>query len=554
MTITIPTRNGADSPVLVRRTDSPEESSSRPRLSPTLARSFNPNGPESRERQRTLDVDMAIHLSRARQNSVTSPSAVSPFHPLPSAHSALEHPSLAANQLPSFSEGEEREFEAARAGGPGSAPPTIDAGEDIDAIKSEFPFGDADGSTQAAPAPRDVDMMYAAAPVGPVPAGHRPQVPIAGTEPFLPPVYQAAYGSTFDWGHMEQYASEEKRRLGLDTPNTPPSALRWLDANTPAARRVNGANAGASTSRAALDADGAETVSISGTDNGEGPATAGPSRVRQRKISQSAHVPRAARGPGKKTALFEGIAGAPPPSLTPGGNTVPASSALSSFENIFGGRGGGPPPPGGTPGGMGGHDRPYRFSFYSNALSATIHARSLTELPADGQSFEQLFQGVHPGADAEAAGGPPSATPTQYGSPVQSAMFAPAGQGRRVSTATRPGGFTGPEPVPGYPAMAGPMPSKGGNLSLGANPDGNTWWLDVLNPTDEEMKMLSKVCRGGDARMHVSANVGAGLRDPPAHDRGHSHGGDAREDRAVPELLPRVFPWLRPGPVQPDAP
>ncbi|KIM75035.1 hypothetical protein PILCRDRAFT_79511 [Piloderma croceum F 1598] len=81
-----------------------------------------------------------------------------------------------------------------------------------------------------------------------------------------------------------------------------------------------------------------------------------------------------------------------------------------------------------------GHDRPYRFSFYSNALSATIHARSISELPAEGQSFEDLFNGDH---------------------------------------------------------------SKNGNgnslVGSGGDFEGNTWWLDVQCPTDEEMKMLSKV-------------------------------------------------------------
>jgi len=74
-----------------------------------------------------------------------------------------------------------------------------------------------------------------------------------------------------------------------------------------------------------------------------------------------------------------------------------------------------------------GHDRPYRFSFHSNALPSAIHARSLGELPADGQTFEQLFSGV---------------------------TSPPAGS---------------------------------------SDSDNNTWWLDILNPTDEEMKMLSKV-------------------------------------------------------------
>ncbi|KAH9959833.1 hypothetical protein BC827DRAFT_1134096 [Russula dissimulans] len=124
-------------------------------------------------------------------------------------------------------------------------------------------------------------------------------------------------------------------------------------------------------------------------------------------------------------ALFEGIPGpgAPPASLARG--IAPPLSVVPSFADL----------PSTTGDGVG-HDRPYRFSFYSNALSATIHARTLSELPADGQSFEDLFTGV--GAQGESGGG----------------MHKNFGK-------------TGPE--------------------------GHTWWLDVLSPTDEEMKMLSKV-------------------------------------------------------------
>ncbi|KAH9010427.1 hypothetical protein EDB85DRAFT_2050758 [Lactarius pseudohatsudake] len=37
------------------------------RRSPTISHHFNPMNPDARERQRTLDVDMALYLSRARQ-------------------------------------------------------------------------------------------------------------------------------------------------------------------------------------------------------------------------------------------------------------------------------------------------------------------------------------------------------------------------------------------------------------------------------------------------------------------------------------------------------
>ncbi|KIY52297.1 cora-domain-containing protein [Fistulina hepatica ATCC 64428] len=89
-----------------------------------------------------------------------------------------------------------------------------------------------------------------------------------------------------------------------------------------------------------------------------------------------------------------------------------------------------------------GHDRPYRFSFYSNALSATIHAKSLSELPAEGQS-------------------PVPGTGDAKGSSDQTHKLGAQKSTSAVST------------VP-------------------ADSDVTTWWLDIQNPTEEEMKMLGK--------------------------------------------------------------
>ncbi|KAH9855009.1 hypothetical protein C2E23DRAFT_705677, partial [Lenzites betulinus] len=68
------------SPVRRRRSSGSEinEPSSRPRLSPTLSRSYNPHDPDARERQRTMDADMAMQLSRARSGTIVIPSPVTP--------------------------------------------------------------------------------------------------------------------------------------------------------------------------------------------------------------------------------------------------------------------------------------------------------------------------------------------------------------------------------------------------------------------------------------------------------------------------------------------
>ena len=137
---------------------------------------------------------------------------------------------------------------------------------------------------------------------------------------------------------------------------------------------------------------------------------------------------------------------------------IPEGSLLSSSENL----------PGGT---RGGHDGPYRFSFYSNALSKTIHSRSLSELPAEGQSFEELFTGILP---PELRSGVP-----QSGS---------------VSPGTNGNGSTNGNPADFAVRMGlGDQVKKGNGDS---DPGTATWWLDVMSPTDEEMKMLSHVSGG----------------------------------------------------------
>ena len=130
-------------------------------------------------------------------------------------------------------------------------------------------------------------------------------------------------------------------------------------------------------------------------------------------------------------------------------------SAVPPYEQTFGGdMNGGPsrlPPPLYS---QSAHDRPYRFSFYSNKLSATIHARSLSELPAEGQTFEDLFTGV-------------------------SAPQADKDDQTRGSEQAKPGGENGGK--------------RDNNASDLTGEEDSAWWLDVMSPTDEEMKLLSKV-------------------------------------------------------------
>ncbi|KAK0499719.1 hypothetical protein EDD18DRAFT_860624 [Armillaria luteobubalina] len=414
-----PARGGSP----LRPRDSVSPSDERPRHSPTLIRSFDPNDPEVRERQRTMDVDMAMHLSRARRETIISSPVSSPYETL-----APQDP------ISALSPNEENEIHIA-----------------LGDAEADIAEGDSAGARRQ---PSFVDLR------GHVHQTHDPSLLVSldtNLEPhddpsssaFGLPTYQAnASHSRFDFRTMEEFAETEKATLGISSP-----ATKFV---LPESRNLP--NEGSS------DAAGPSVFTI--------PT---PRTARQRKLSQSNTNPRMRKGIGKKLALFEGNAGAVPPSL-PGrlGMSFGGTQPPSSTDDL----------PAQVPHGPGfgilntGHDRPYRFSFYSNALSATIHARSLSELPADGQSFEDLFSGI-------AAPSPSNATPKNDRS------SAPTQPDRRQSFAPRNGshGYFPPAEKPSY---------DNGNritssMMQNGNFDGSTWWLDVQSPTDEEMKVLSKV-------------------------------------------------------------
>ena len=145
-----------------------------------------------------------------------------------------------------------------------------------------------------------------------------------------------------------------------------------------------------------------------------------------------------------------------------------------------------------------GEERPYRFSFYSNALPATIHARSLSELPTDGQTFEDLFTGrtgtSHDDKQRQ------HDQRNSGSSDTGMSGFKSGGTSPQPSNLGELSGGGGPNPKLSLLAKAtakagmgpgGSPPLKGQPES--DDPEARTWWLDVLSPTDEEMRMLAKV-------------------------------------------------------------
>lgn len=364
-----------------------------------------------------MDVDMAMQLSRARRDtlhppsSLVTPTSASPYEP--------GHPNTDLFTLP------EQGIE--------------EVDENTHALDVEFGHNEPIPSSERSP-----PSLHLQQPLDPslLPTTHHEFEDPASTSYGLP-TYQANVShAQFDFARMEEFAATEKAVLGLNSPATTRFSLT------------------------ALRGGGSLTFPAGGEPSQDDPGASGSGLsdlrpLRHRKLSQSNPNPRVHRkGIGGKMALFEANSGEAVHSL-------PARLALT-----LGGQGGGGlsyDTIGGMPSGVGGggilntgHDRPYRFSFYSNALSATIHARSLSELPAEGQTFEDLFSGKQHDPD----------------------------RGKDRPTTSPP--FS-PPPASFFSNSTTLNKNKTNGMNGDNDSDGNTWWLDVQSPTDDEMKMLSKV-------------------------------------------------------------
>ena len=392
----------------------------RPRRSPTITRSFDFDDAQVRERQRTMDVDMALQLSRARRDSIR--------------HSPRS-PSFDLGPIRQSPELEDREIERTAV-----TPPNGSIADDdtIGPLRIETP------PHHTPPGEASLFSVLDAR----VPPS-RQEDDMAASVRYELPTYQANISrSSFDFSRMEYFASQEKERLGISSPidlrlhRLGPSPTTSSSVESPSAIPQNLAGP-ASEMREGIDSllpSSPTPIPADGSNS---------NRLRHRKLSQSNPRPRTNRkGIGGKLARFESHEGALPYSLSAQLGAVLGGAGDSGYDHYV-------PPQGHRGDSMSGilntgHDRPFRFSFYSNSLTATIHARSLSELPAEGQAFKDLFSGLHP---------PSSPDMTKN---TSNSKFDPT----RKQT---------------Y------------NNQTGDGDSDIMWWLDVTSPTEEEMKMLSEV-------------------------------------------------------------
>jgi magnesium transporter len=135
-------------------------------------------------------------------------------------------------------------------------------------------------------------------------------------------------------------------------------------------------------------------------------------------------------------------------------------------------------------------DAPFRFTYFNETFDNTIHSQTISELVQPGQTFRSLFVPDHTVLEEssddesddeemqhESVSGYASRAPTR--SPSKSASKVDSGEQTRSNTPRPTGNGTGtPQPEQQEkPKRYGPRPA---------------WWLDVMSPTETEMKVISK--------------------------------------------------------------
>ncbi|KAG7562679.1 hypothetical protein FFLO_01839 [Filobasidium floriforme] len=472
-----------------------------------------------RERQRLQDIDSAKSMSRARSNSIASPEDAIPPLMKRALHSHSRYPKTSPideSPFPALSEREEAEMEHARRG---SYTENVDD-EDQDGypVQARERERERDREREREEEEEEEEMRMAMerrlsherhlesdSIMHEMGLGDRRGGGNGRSSPVRTMASHLMGGmgtarNHFDFSSMDEFADKEKRVLressggyhGTFGSNGMPEEARR--AGVPEADLIGSASGSVQSNGRMIGGTtvgDAESVRISSpptqqqdlpsreNENGEDDVGAGTFvRRRQRKSSQSQAVSNGARRQGR-LALFEGLGGAfmGDGSARDGAGGQEYAKPSGYVDYPDGGRG------------NGGGERPYRFSFYSNALPATIHARSLSELPSEGQTFEDLFTGREPSngnatdqrnsGSSDAGGFKSGSSSPQISNLGELHGSAPNPKLSLLAKATAKAGTGGSPPMKGQADMD--------------DPEARTWWLDVLSPTDEEMRMLAKV-------------------------------------------------------------
>jgi len=164
-------------------------------------------------------------------------------------------------------------------------------------------------------------------------------------------------------------------------------------------------------------------------------------------------------------------------------------------------------------------DTPFRFTYFNEMFDSTVHARNISDLLQDGVTFKELFKpepmeftdseedegdegdndlqrhslGPH-GHQSLSGGTSPGQTNKEPSMHSMDAIAAGRGTQHNRSpsasgTTTPAGGEHSGTPRPHADQHHGHTKGNGGQS---ASPTRPTWWLDVLQPTEDELRVLGK--------------------------------------------------------------
>lgn len=145
-------------------------------------------------------------------------------------------------------------------------------------------------------------------------------------------------------------------------------------------------------------------------------------------------------------------------------------------------------------------DAPFRFTYFNELFEETIHARTISDLCQDGGTFRELFIPDPVELSDESEDDENEEGPNPLDRPSMAALNGRINGGSKAPTVVahgEDGGESSKKPstgsnTPSGPASQAPTPLPGKlpqSKRYGPRP---TFWLDVLSPTELEMKVLAK--------------------------------------------------------------
>lgn len=140
-------------------------------------------------------------------------------------------------------------------------------------------------------------------------------------------------------------------------------------------------------------------------------------------------------------------------------------------------------------------DAPYRFTYFNEEFQSTIHSQTISELVQPGQSFRELFIPDPPELSDDSSDEEDLISMRDTSNDWNE--LSPGGQSRTMETrhssikaeSKDPRSNSGEHSGRATPIPPQSQPPKEKSKKYGARP---TFWLDVLSPTDTEMRVISK--------------------------------------------------------------